>query len=826
MKQQLFYQNTLKNLKNIFTSLTGNYFLVVVLLITFSIEQYKGQSWTAITTIAPDTCAGVMLLLSDGSVIVKTTTGGGDGIGNTWNKLTPDASGSYINGTWSTIAPMNKTRLYFSSQILKDGRVYVAGGEYGTGKSFGEIYNPITNTWTMTPPPGVVSDANSEILPDGRVLQALVTGSLKTNVIYNPLTNSYSPGPTCLGIHNESSWVKLPDNSFIFIDRLSTNSERYIPSLNSWVADATVPVSLYDPFGDETGPAFLLPDGRAFFIGSTNKTAYYTPSGTNSPGTWSAGPLTPSASGAPDAGGAMMPNGKIICALSPTPTSTNHFPTPTTFYEFDYLTNTFTAINTPLGTPTLNVECYLTNFLDLPDGTILYGQQGEKQYHVYTPSGPQLAAGQPTISNIIQNGCNSFTITGMLFNGIGEGAEYGDDWQMATNYPIVRLNSGTNVYYARTFNWNRTGVQTGTLPDTTQFTLPAGLPQGTYSLVVIANGISSNPVTFIPFPIMNSTLAPAGICSNNLFTYTPSSAVIGASFTWTRPTVAGISNAAITSAQSSNPNEILINTTATPINVIYNYTTTANGCNGVQQVTVTVNPNPLVTVNSATNTICNGDSALITASGAASYVWSNSAATASTTVNPNTTTIYTVTGTNIFNCTNIQQFTVNVNPLPILSISGQSIICVGDSIVLNASGGATYLWSNSSTSPSIGVNPIISTSYSVTGTNTLGCSSVNSIMINVSICTDISSNASGNNSISVFPNPADEAITVTYKIAASGNCDLRLTDIFGRAIKEEQIKAFAGNNSFLFSLEGIAKGIYMLELQNGNTISKIKVVIK
>ena len=71
---------------------------------------------------------GVMLVLSDGTVMCKTYAGGTDGIGNTWDRLTPDANGSYIAGTWSAMAPMYDTRLYFSSQVLMDGRVYVAGG--------------------------------------------------------------------------------------------------------------------------------------------------------------------------------------------------------------------------------------------------------------------------------------------------------------------------------------------------------------------------------------------------------------------------------------------------------------------------------------------------------------------------------------------------------------------------------------------------------------------------------------------------------------------------------------------------------------------------
>ncbi len=486
-----------------------------ILLLFFSTHSNAQGTWTKITNNAPDANGGGMLLLSDGSVLVKTFSGGGDGIGNIYDKLTPNKKGSYIHGTWTTIAAMHSTRLYYSSQVLKDGRVYVAGGEYGSGYSLGETYDPLTDAWTDAPAPGTgISDANSEILPDGRVLQALVSGDVRGTDIFDPVANTYTTGATALGVHNESAWVKLPDNSILFVDIGSTSSERYIPSLNQWISDATVPVALYDPYGYETGAALLLPDGRAFFLGSTGHTAYYTPSGSTSQGSWAAGPDIPGGKGTPDAPAAMMVNGKILCSVSPAPTSGDHFPSPTSFYEFDYLTNSFTSINTPLGGSTINEPSYVTGMLDLPDGSVLYAEQDNNQYYVYAPDGTPVASGKPTISTFTQNGCTSnFTLTGTLFNGLSEGAAYGDDWQMASNYPIVRLTNGLKVYYARTYNWNSTGVHRGSLPDTTQLTLPSGLPAATYSLVVVANGIASDPISFTP---LSATITPLGnldICS-------------------------------------------------------------------------------------------------------------------------------------------------------------------------------------------------------------------------------------------------------------------------------------------------------------------------
>ena len=473
--------------------------ILLFLFCTLSAIYSNAQgAWTPLVNIAPDENAGVMILLTDGTVLTKTVTGP-DNIGNVWNKLTPDTHGSYVNGTWTTIAPMYDTRLYFSSQVLKDGRLYVAGGEYGTGAANGEVYDPLTDAWTPTSPllfGDSIFDGNSEILPDGKVLQGIVYSGGYSNQVYDPFTNTYSPGADCLASHDEASWVKLKDSSILFVDFDATSSERYIPSTNSWVADASLPVALYDDFIRETGPGFLLPDGRAFFIGATGHTAYYTPSGNTSPGTWVAGPDVPDSKGAPDAAGAMMVNGKILCAVSDTSTDTAYFRSPMSFYVFDYLANSFTHILAPTGDDTLTGPCYYSNMLNLPDGSILFCSQGSFQYYTYKPTGSPLAVGKPIIDSVIKLNCDTFKITGKLFNGISEGSCYGDDWQMATNYPLVRLTLGTNVYYARTWNWNRTGVMTVAAKDTAFFALPAAIPTGTYSLELVVNGNPSAPHTF------------------------------------------------------------------------------------------------------------------------------------------------------------------------------------------------------------------------------------------------------------------------------------------------------------------------------------------
>ena len=394
---------------------------------------------------------------------------------------------------------MRDTRLFYASQVLTNGNVFVCGGEYGTGRGKAEVYNPLNNSWTATPSSGIgYSDAESKMLPSGNVVLE--------HDVYNVVSNSWTPVNALHG-QGEACWVELPDNSILTVDGGVTTASRFIPSLNRWISDTTCPVALYG-FGDEEGANFLLPNGTAFFIGGTVNTAIYTPSGTTAGGTWVVGPTMvfgTNAIGAVDAPAAMMANGKILCALGPT----NGFNSPTYFYEYDWTTNGFTEVNGPTGL-TYNNAPFASTMLDLPDGNVLFiGGQGSRNVYVYTPDGTPLAAGQPVINTITENADGSYHLSGTGLNGITAGAAYGDDWQMDSNYPLVRMtnNATGNVYYARTYGWNSTGVMTGALVVTTEFTLPANLPAGTYSLVVVANGNSSAPVAFSYAP----SAAPTGL---------------------------------------------------------------------------------------------------------------------------------------------------------------------------------------------------------------------------------------------------------------------------------------------------------------------------
>ncbi len=160
----------------------------------------------------------------------------------------------------------------------------------------------------------------------------------------------------------------------------------------------------------------------------------------------------------------------------------------------------------------------------------------------------------------------------------------------------------------------------------------------------------------------------------------------------------------------------------------YTVTGTDGTCSNTASFQVVVNALPVIGIG-GNNSICEGTSTTLTATGGASYLWSTTEATPSITVSPAGTTTYTVTGSD-GTCSNSASVTVTVNSVPSAVISGDTIICAGTSTLLSASGGSTYLWSNSATSAAVTVSPASDQTYTVTVSNG-NCSDVASINVHV-----------------------------------------------------------------------------------------------
>ncbi len=232
----------------------------------------------------------------------------------------------------------------------------------------------------------------------------------------------------------------------------------------------------------------------------------------------------------------------------------------------------------------------------------------------------------------------------------------------------------------------------------------------TYSVMVTSNDgcLGTDEVTVTVNPNPEVTVESLAICEGQEATLSANSIAVGAvDFVW--------NNGETTPDISGRP----------AITTEYSVTITdANGCTGNASATVTVNPNPVVTVENVV--ICEGQTANLSATGfaigAADFSWDNGESSQDIAVNPSETTDYMVTITDTNACNGSATATVTVNPNPAITVN-DAVICLGDDASLIAEGGETYSWDAGFDGPEITISPETSTPYIVTGTDANGCSS-------------------------------------------------------------------------------------------------------
>ena len=152
------------------------------------------------------------------------------------------------------------------------------------------------------------------------------------------------------------------------------------------------------------------------------------------------------------------------------------------------------------------------------------------------------------------------------------------------------------------------------------------------------------------------------------------------------------------------------------------------GCSDTATSDITVNPLPFITINNPV--ICLGFDAILSANGATSYVWDDGSTFNPYTVSPFQTTTYSVTGTDANNCSDTSSAVVTVNPNP--SVTAEPVvICSGDTAILTAIGATNYIWNTGDIVNPLIVTPIVTTIYSVTGTNAFSCTDTDSATVTV-----------------------------------------------------------------------------------------------
>jgi hypothetical protein len=465
-------------------------------------------SWKPLVN-QPTFSASTMLLLTDGNVMCHDA---GASVGSPrWWKLVPDSRGDYVNGSWSSLASGPVSPLFFASAVLRDGRVFRAGGEYNGSPETAdllaaELYDPVADVWTVISTPDGwihIGDASCCALPDGRVLIGSIDDS--QCAIYDPMTSAWAAAARKNNsTSNEETWTLLPDGTILTADCFGhPGTEKYVIDADAWVSAGSTVTDLVEDSSKEIGPAILLPDGRVFAIGATGHTGLYArPPVASHPGTWVDGPTFPMQNGqqliAKDAPAVLLPNGRVLCAVSPAggcPSPDQGYCPPTYFFEFDPVASALTAATAPANA---DGAVFNGRMLLLPTGQVLYAS-GTPDIEVYIPDGTPTDAWRPQIvacEAVLQPG-QSYTLSGKQLNGLSQAVSYGDDATMATNYPLVRVRNlaSSNIIYCRTFGHSTLGVATGNAIHSTTFSLPAAIESGASELTVVANGIPSDPFT-------------------------------------------------------------------------------------------------------------------------------------------------------------------------------------------------------------------------------------------------------------------------------------------------------------------------------------------
>lgn len=229
-------------------------------------------------------------------------------------------------------------------------------------------------------------------------------------------------------------------------------------------------------------------------------------------------------------------------------------------------------------------------------------------------------------------------------------------------------------------------------------------------------GAGTITLNVLNIPTVTAVSSATAVCAGSSATLTGNGAT---TYTWMPGTLTGTS--------------VVVTPTST---TIYTVTGSNGACTNTGTVSLTVNTLPTVTAVSSPTAICSGASATLTGSGALTYSWMPGSLTGTTVVvNPTLTTTYTISGTDVNGCSNSGTLSLVVNTPTITASATPTSICVVGNVTLTANGASTYTWNPGALSGSTTVvSPTVTTTYTVDGTNSFGCTS--SAIITVSVLTN------------------------------------------------------------------------------------------
>lgn len=410
--------------------------------------------------------------------------------------------------------------------------------------------------------------------------------------------------------------------------------------------------------------------------------------------------------------------------------------------------------------------------------------------------------------NITFNTAGIYTVTQQSINSFGSGT-ISKTLTINSLPPVTAVSNPTTGIIcigssitlsgngANTYTWS------GGITDAVAFSPTVS---ATYSVLgTDLNGcknIAARPITVNPLPTVTAISNPTSgiICSGAPITLSGSGAI---SYTWT----GGITNAAPFSPTTS---------------ASYTVTgTDANGCQNTAIKSITVNNLPGITISSTpvSAVICLGNSVTLSGNGANTYTWTGGISDG-VAFSPTVSATYSVTGMDANGCQNTTSQAVTVNSLPTISANTtNSLMCVGQTVTITASGATSYVWNTSATTTAIAVSPTITTTYSVTGTDANNCVNSTSFTQSVSTCAGITA-FTQNHHINVYPNPNHGIFTIEMNV--NGDFEIETYNVIGELIHTTKLQT--GSNTIDLKTK---PGIYYYNvLDNKKIIHQGKLIVE
>jgi hypothetical protein len=406
-------------------------------------------------------------------------------------------------------------------------------------------------------------------------------------------------------------------------------------------------------------------------------------------------------------------------------------------------------------------------------------------------------------SNSSVNLSTTDTVAVYLIDNLG--CQYRDTAIVAANpLPVFSLGKDTTICANETieligpmnniavYNWNN-GQANGQ-------TFVTGDEQAHILVVTDSNGCSwSDTLSIFNNPVSTFSLGPdTGFCAGSTYT------IIGpgflADFQWN-------------DTASSSPNLNIQQAGTYWLSAANSF-----GCRYADTISLVEFALPMLDLGADTG-YCSGNQLILQSPLNGSYEWMGNPARDEDTLWVSGAGTYFLRFTDQNGCSDIDSIEVSLYPNPSINLGADTIICIGDTLTLDAgSGYATYLWSDNSNGQTLKV--FAKGTYNVLVTSNQGCEGFDEIVVDTTTCTN-SMDQLQLSGLKIYPVPAMEILHIEWP-SADQQLSITLLDLSGKVLLDKSIEA--GNNSSILSVEDLKAGIYVLRVQQGDRLAQIKVL--